>query len=247
MRISAVVPAAGLGIRLKSKVAKPLILINGIPIIIHTLKKLDSHPLIDEIIVVFDANYIRQLKGLIKQAGISKVINIVKGGAVRRQSVKNGLKSLGDTDIVLIHDGVRPFIEHRVISEAIAAVKKFDAVVVGVPLKSTIKRINLKENASKLKDSCDGIKSEAKEVDCTLRRDEIWEIQTPQVFKKDLIVRAYDRAKEIEAPDDAFLVESIGHRVVVVEGSYLNIKITTPEDLLLAQAIDTLKKTSHQL
>ena len=226
MKVSAIVPAAGLGLRLKSDIAKPLTLIDGEPIIIHTLRKLCSHPLINEIIVVFNSRDIPKLKELIRQKGIKKISDIIEGGTTRKQSVKNGLKNLVNTDFVLIHDGARPFLKQEIISNAIDAALKYDAAIVGVPLNSTIKRIKLRNL----------------EVDSTLKRDEIWEIQTPQVFKKDLITRAYDNIDEIEAPDDAFLVERLGHRVVLVSGSSLNIKITTPDDLVLAQAIARLKK-----
>lgn len=228
MKVTAIVPAAGLGLRLESKTAKPLILINGEPIIIHTLRKLSNHSLINEIIVVFNPKDIPELKKLIKQKQIKKIKDIVEGGPTRKDSVKNGLKSLGNTDFVLIHDAVRPFIEERIITESIETAFKYNAAAVGVPVKSTIKKIKLKDL----------------EVDCTLDRREIWEIQTPQVFRKDLIVNAYNNINGIDAPDDAFLVERLGQRIILVRGSYLNIKITTPEDLTLAQAIFSLNKAN---
>jgi 2-C-methyl-D-erythritol 4-phosphate cytidylyltransferase len=224
VKVSAVVPAAGLGLRLKYSIAKPLALVNNIPIIVHTLKRLCSHPLISEIIVVFNAKDISELKRLLKKNRIKKIKDVVEGGSTRTQSVKNGLKILGETDYVLIHDGVRPFIKHEIITQAIKAAKRYGAAVTGLPLKSTIKRINPKNL----------------EVEYTLRRNEIMEVQTPQVFKKDLIIRAYTKADDKDAPDDAFLVECLKRPVKVIEGSCLNIKITTPEDLLLAQAIDNL-------
>lgn len=230
MKISVILPAAGLGLRLKSNIAKPLNLINGEPIIIHALRKLDSHPLIDEIIVVFNSKNISELKGLIEQKGIKKIKDIVEGGATRKDSVKNALRHLSvDTDLVLIHDGVRPFLEQKIITNVIDGALKYGAAVVGVPVKSTIKKVKLTNL----------------EVDSTLNRDEVWEIQTPQVFKKDLIIEAYDNSDGIEALDDAFLVERLGHRVALVEGSYFNIKITTPEDLVLAQAIYKINKANH--
>lgn len=227
MKVSTIVPAAGLGLRLKSNIAKPLALINDESIIIHTLRKLENHPLINEIILVFNSKDISEVKELIKEKEIKKVKEVIEGGLTRRESVKNGLRCLGDTDLVLIHDGARPFIEEKIITNVINSALKYGAAVVGIPLKSTIKRIKSINNL---------------EVDCTLRRDEIWEIQTPQVFRKDLISRAYDSIDETEAPDDSFLVERLGERVVLIEGSSINIKITTPEDLLLAQAIAGLKK-----
>lgn len=228
MKISAILPAAGLGLRIKSKIAKPLILLDGLSIIIHTLKIFEVHPLINEIILVFNFKDIPELKKLISKSGIKKAKVIVEGGPTRRESVQNGLKHVSvDSELVLIHDGVRPFIEGEVITKAIEAAKKYGAVVVGLPVKSTIKKVKINNL----------------EVESTLKRDELWEIQTPQVFKKDLIMQAYNNSDGIDALDDAFLVERLGHRVTLIEGSCLNIKITTPEDLLLAQAI--LRQTNN--
>jgi 2-C-methyl-D-erythritol 4-phosphate cytidylyltransferase len=227
VKVSAVLPAAGLGLRLKTDVAKPLIQINGESIVIHTLKNLDSHPLINEIILVFNSKDIAAIKELVKQKGIKKVTEIVAGGATRKESVKNGLSCISsDTDYVLIHDGVRPFLEHQTITEVIEAAVKNGAAIVGVPVKATLKKVRLKD----LK------------VETTLNRDEIWEIQTPQVFKKELILEAYKNSSGIEAWDDSSLVERLGHRVALIKGSYFNIKITTPEDLVLAQAINKASK-----
>lgn len=222
MKISAILPAAGLGLRIKSDTLKPLILVNGESIIVHTLKIFENHPLVNEIILVFNSQGIAALKKLVKQNGFKKVKQVVAGGKTRRDSVANGLKHLkADTDLVLIHDGVRPFIEEGIITKSIEVAKKHGAAIVGVPVKPTIKKIKLKKL----------------EVDSTLNRNELWEIQTPQVFKKELILKAYKNSDGIDACDDAFLVERLGQRIKLVEGSYSNIKITTPEDLLLAQAI----------
>ncbi|MDD5005270.1 MAG: 2-C-methyl-D-erythritol 4-phosphate cytidylyltransferase [Candidatus Omnitrophica bacterium] len=227
MKVTAIVPAAGLGVRLKSNIAKPLVKINDEAIILQTLRKLSGHPLINDIIVVFNSQDIPELKDLIRQKQIRKIKEVVAGGTFRKDSVKNGLKNVsGDTDFVLIHDGVRPFIEKKIISDVIEAAFKDGAAIVGIPLKSTIKKI----------------KTKVLEVDSTLNRNEVWEIQTPQVFKKDLIMRAYDATDVTDVPDDAFLVERLGQRIVLVEGSPLNIKITTPDDIILAKAINSLSK-----
>jgi len=222
MKVTAIVPAAGLGLRLNSKVAKPLLNIDSQPILIHTLKTISSHPLINNIILGFNKNDLETVKSLVSTQGIRKIYKIIEGGSTRKQTVKNALSALPfETDLVLIHDGVRPFVEDKVLSSAIDAASKYGAAVAGVPVKSTIKRINLNEL----------------EVDATLRRNEVWEIQTPQVFKKDIIIRAYSNIDNIEAPDDAFLVERMGHKVMIVLGSYFNIKITTFEDLVFAESI----------
>ncbi|MFH1621505.1 MAG: 2-C-methyl-D-erythritol 4-phosphate cytidylyltransferase [Candidatus Omnitrophota bacterium] len=222
MKVSAIIPAAGLGLRFKSTIAKPLVLVNGEQIIIRTLKNLDSHPLINEIILVFNSKDIPQVRDLFNIENIKKVTKVIEGGQTRTDSVRNGLKCLSlDTELVLIHDGVRPFVDHQIITNVIKAALKSDAAIVAVPVKSTIKKVDLEKH----------------EVEFTLNRKEIWEIQTPQVFKKDLILEAYDNSEGIDAPDDSFLVERLKHRVSLVEGSYFNIKITTPEDLILAAEI----------
>ncbi len=226
MNVSALVAAAGLGLRLQSSVAKPLCLINDRPLIVLTLERLSTHPLIDKIVVVASAADRAEMQQLIYDNDIKKISGVIEGGSTRTQSVTNGLKHIGLCDFVLVHDGARPFVSHQIISDAIESARKNDAVVVGIPLSSTIKKVTLKTH----------------EVECTLRREEMWQIQTPQVFRKDIIVSAYENADGIDACDDAFLVERLKHRVVVVMGSTLNIKITTPEDLILAQAIDTLTK-----
>jgi len=222
VKVSAIIPAAGLGLRFKSTITKPLVLVNGEQIIIRTLKNLDSHPLINKIILVFNSEDIPEVRELIKKKNIKKVTSVVEGGKTRKDSVKNGLRCLSkDTEFVLIHDGVRPFVDHQIITNVINAALKSNAAIVAVPVKSTIKKVDLEKH----------------KVESTLNRDEIWEIQTPQVFKKELILQAYNNSEGIEASDDSFLVERLKQDVSLVEGSYLNIKITTPEDLILAQEI----------
>jgi 2-C-methyl-D-erythritol 4-phosphate cytidylyltransferase len=222
MKVVAVVASAGRGRRFNKKLAKPLVVLNGKPILIHTLKNLAKSSLIQEIIVVANKNNLNTLKKKIKQFGLSKVKDVVAGGSSRSRSVSNGLKAVSkDCDIVLIHDAARPFIKGNYISQLIKAARKFGAAILAVPVKATIKRIeprNLK-------------------VVATLNRDFLWEVQTPQVFKKDLILKAYNKLKSFNFTDDAALLERLGQRIKVVRGSYSNIKITTPEDLAFAKII----------
>ncbi|MFH1655469.1 MAG: 2-C-methyl-D-erythritol 4-phosphate cytidylyltransferase [Candidatus Omnitrophota bacterium] len=221
MKVAAVIPAAGKGIRFNKKNPKPLVLLNSRPILVHTLNALARNKLIDNIVLVVNKKDLGKFKEIIRGYNFRKVIKIVAGGATRRKSVENGLKAVNkDADLVLIHDGVRPFISSKIISLAIKAAKKFGAAVVAVPAKSTIKEIGRNLLVKK-----------------TLNRDVLWEIQTPQVFKKDIITRAYNKLKNLKAFDDASLVEKMGKSVKIVPGSYENIKITTPEDLLFAKAI----------
>ena len=222
MKVTAIVPAAGKGARFKSVITKPLVNLDRKPILIHTLSILSKHRLIKDIIVVSNKKDLQMLKAKIKQFKLSKIKKIIIGGSTRRQSVENALSWVDNAcDFVLVHDGVRPFINKEIISSVISAAKKFGAAIVAVPVKPTIKKVN----PLNLK------------VRCTLDRSTLWEIQTPQVFRKDIILKAYNRFKDRKALDDAYLIEKLGIAVKVVRGSYKNIKITTPEDLIFAKAI----------
>lgn len=224
MKIEAIIPAAGLGLRLKPTTNKPLIEIGGRPILIHTLTTLEKHPLIQNIILVVNHLDLNMAKRKIKQYHLKKVKDVILGGQTRKESVEKGLNRLDkDTTLVLIHDGVRPFVNKETITSAIHLAMKLDAVVVGVPVKATLKKIYTDSNIPF--------------VDTTLDRKSLWEIQTPQVFKKELILKAYENFRQMEATDDASLVERLGIKVAVAIGSYLNIKITTSEDLIFAEAI----------
>lgn len=224
MKIEAIVAAAGSGLRLKKNISKPLVKIGNKPIIIHTLKALLRCSLIKNIIVVAEEKQLQKIKGLIKKFGIKKVKSVIAGGPRRSDSVSNGLRLVSKTaDLVLIHDGARPFIDKKTIESVINKAKKFGAAIVGVPVKSTLKAMQYKKITPLVKR--------------TINRDKVWEIQTPQVFKREIIEKAYKKFKNLDATDDSFLVEKLGIKVVVVRGSYFNIKITTPEDLIFAKAL----------
>jgi len=228
MHITAIVLAAGRGLRLKSRLSKPLVEINSQPIIIYSLNTLSQHPDIKDIIVVANSDNLKDIGGKIRRYGIVRIRDVVLGGKERRDSVSNGLDVMDKrTELVLIHDAVRPFIDRKIISSVIKEAKISRAAIVGVPVKATIKQVT-------------GHKSPVTSrfvVEKTLDRKCLWEIQTPQVFNKDLILRAYRRFANTDVTDDSMLVEKLGVKVTVVLGSYNNIKITTPEDLVLAEAI----------
>ena len=230
--VSAIVLAAGSGLRFKSKIPKPFVKINSQPIIIYCLEILSKHPSVRDIIVVVNDGFLGEMVSKIRQYRIDKVRQVIKGGRLRQDSVRNALKAIDNrTDAVLIHDGARPIIDKETVSSVIKEARKSGAAILGVPVKATIKK--LKAQSSKLKDRL--------VVDKTLNRENLWEVQTPQVFKKELILQAYSKFGKSEVTDDASLVEKLGARVKVVMGSYSNIKITTPEDLVIAEAI--LNKT----
>jgi len=221
--LSAIVLAAGKNRRFAAKLPKVISKIGTKPVIYYPLFTLNRHPDIDEIVVVANPENIRAICAIIRRYKINKARKIVLGGRERRDSVFQGLKPLSpDIDYVLIHDGARPFISSGMVSSVILAAKRSGAAAVGVAVKDTIKEV---ANSIVVK---------------TLKRSRLWEMQTPQVFKKSLILRAYKEAGNLKATDDAMLVERLGVKVRVALGAYSNIKITTPEDLIVARAI--LKK-----
>lgn len=226
MKVAAIVAAAGKGERLKSKVHKPFVALGKEPILLHALRVLDNSNRIGEIIIVAHQVDIPKARLLLKKARLKKFKDIVAGGKRRMDSVKNGLAAISeDADYVIIHDGCRPFIDNKMISSVLDAAEIFGAAIVGVPVKPTIKEVE-KGNF----------------VAATLKREALVDVQTPQAFRKDILLRAYDRAfaegvAGADATDDAALVERLGIKVKVVDGSYRNIKITTPEDLRYAKML----------
>ncbi len=234
VKVTAIVPAAGRGWRLKKNIDKPFVILGDKPILIRTLKVLAESALIEEIIVVINKDNFGLLQRELSKEGIGKVVNIVEGGSTRGESVYRGLNKVDkNTDFVLIHDGVRPFVTQKIISGAIKKALKLDAAVTAIPVCSTIKKVNNQGL---------GVRSKKGEliVESTLDRNSLWEIQTPQVFKRELILKAYEKAMReggLEATDDSSLVERLGYKVSIVPSSYSNIKITTPEDLIFAKAL----------
>jgi 2-C-methyl-D-erythritol 4-phosphate cytidylyltransferase len=206
-----------------SAVKKPFLPLDGKPILIHTLSRFQGCDVIAEIIPIVSAEDVDRTWEIIRRYGIAKVNRVICGGETRQRSVYNGLKALNDeVEIVAIHDGVRPFVTDELIRECLEEAARYGAAIAAVPVKDTVKSV-----------SPDGL------VLSTLDRTGLWAVQTPQVFRRDLILKAHERAIErgIVATDDAALVERLGERVKVVMGSYRNIKITTPEDLIFARAL----------
>ncbi|MDD5129208.1 MAG: 2-C-methyl-D-erythritol 4-phosphate cytidylyltransferase [Candidatus Omnitrophica bacterium] len=219
--LSAIVLAAGKGKRLKGSIPKPLVKIGKEPAIIHSLDRLDKHPYVDEIIVVLSALNRQKIIGAIKKRSFRKIKVFVLGGLRRQDSVYNGLKAVDKrSNWVLIHDSARPFVDSISITRVILAAKKNGAALLAVRPKATIK-----------------LSRKSGIVDQTLDRDKLWEVQTPQVFEKNIILGAYQKYSRGDVTDDASLVEKLGRKVSIVEGDYSNIKITTAEDLLLAELI----------
>ena len=225
----AIVLAAGRGKRMQSDVAKQYLLIKGKPVLYYSLKAFEDS-VVDEIILVTAEGEITYCKEeIVEKYHFNKVSRIVAGGKERYHSVHNGLKACADAEIVLIHDGARPFVNDEMIARNIAMVKEYGACVTGMPVKDTIK-----------------IADDAGYVQETPRRDLIWAVQTPQTFQYQCIKDAYytflnneeENCRQYSVTDDAMVAEIFGgFKVKLVEGSYNNVKITTPEDMALAETI----------
>lgn len=223
----AIVLSAGKGKRMNSQTAKQYLHIKGRPVIYYALKTFQDCPFIDEIILIAgeeDKEFCRH--GIVEKYGLDKVAQIVSGGKERFHSVYNGLMAAGECDFVYIHDGARPFVTLSMLERLRKAVEEYHACVAGMPVKDTIK-----------------ISDEDGFCASTPKRALVWQIQTPQVFCHSLVKDAYQKLMDalasgidLAVTDDAMVVECMTeHKVKLVEGSYLNLKITTPEDMKTAE------------
>lgn len=221
---TAIIVAAGKGTRMNARMNKLFMLINGKPLLAHTLQIFQSCKAIDSIIIVTGREEMQLCKEQILDTyGFDKVDKLVCGGGERQQSVRNGIIELDENcSIVVIHDGARPIVSDDIIERCMEGAELYGAVSAGMPVKETIKLVN-----------------EEDFVEYTPERERVWITQTPQAFKKDIIREAHEIAdiKGIKGTDDAFLVERMGIKVKMIEGSYENIKVTTPEDLIIAETI----------
>jgi 2-C-methyl-D-erythritol 4-phosphate cytidylyltransferase len=220
MKITAIIPAAGAGERFGEK--KQLKLLNGRPLIFHTIQPFINSELINEIIVVVPKENVNQVDREFKSTLTSKKIEVISGGKTRQQSVNNGLKmSNKESELICIHDGVRPFLTVTLIEKVIKAAIGHDGAILATPSSDTIKRVL------------------GNQILETLPREEIWRAQTPQVFLKSALEEAIEIAidENLEGTDEASILEKIGYQIGFIEGSSLNIKITTKEDWIFAKAI----------
>lgn len=228
-KVIAVVPAAGIGKRFSQSIRKTFAKIAGIPLLIYTLKRLHETKLITEIIPVLRQEDMERGLELIETHNLNKIKQIAPGGKERQDSVHNALRLIQGDSLILIHDGVRPFIPDGLIKRLLD-IKGVDGVVPGLPVKETLKEVNTR-----------GF------ILSTVKREKFWIIQTPQVFPYKVIKKAYDKAYKdsFYATDDAALVERVGGKVKIIKGSPFNVKVTTPEDLemveLLLSKRDSLK------
>ena len=222
--ISAIILAGGKGKRMGASVSKQFIELKGKPIIYYTIKKFEENKNIDNIVVVLPPDELSYFKEEILKKYSLKIDKIVLGGTERQDSVYNALKSIADTetDIVLIHDGARPFISNRIINDGIKYANEYGAAAPGVMPKDTIK-----------------VKNENNFSINTPDRSSLVAIQTPQVFKYKEILKCHEKVKVNKevVTDDTMVAEKYGYKVYLYEGEYTNIKVTTPEDLILGEML----------
>ncbi|PLR77924.1 2-C-methyl-D-erythritol 4-phosphate cytidylyltransferase [Bacillus sp. V3-13] len=226
MAYQVIIPAAGQGKRMGAGKNKLLVHLHEIPVFIHTLKVFEADHACSDIILAVNPQEEPEIKRLLKDYGIEKVHSLVAGGAERQHSVFNAVQTLKQDGIVLVHDAARPFIDIPIIHQLAGVAERDGAAIVAVPVKDTIKKV------------------QARKVVETIERSSLWAIQTPQAFRVSLLLKAHKEAAEsgFVGTDDASLIERLGVPVTIVEGSYDNIKLTTPEDLFFAEAM--MKKRS---
>ena len=222
--VAAVIPAAGYGTRMGNEIPKQFLQMGAVPLLVHALRVFESSRAISEIVVVVPRDAVTSCREeLLPPFAFSKISTVTAGGARRQDSVWNGLQAVdARTKIVVVHDCVRPFVTGTMVEEVVDGARTHGAAIVAVPLHDTVKRV-----------APDGM------VDATLDRQRLWSAQTPQAFDVELLREAHrsSQAAGVKATDDAFLVERIGHRVFIVNGSPENIKVTRAEDLVMGEAI----------
>ena len=223
-KVAAIIVAAGESRRMGGidKVLAPL---GGKPLLVRAVRPFQECRLVDQIVVVVSEGKEGQCRRLIPEKEWSKVSDVCAGGRRRQDSVAAGLRRLEKCHWVIVHDSARPLVTVDLIERGLEAARETGAAVAAVPIKDTIK-----------------VAGEDKIVRRTLSRQDLWAVQTPQVFRIDIISKAYRQASE-DVTDDASLVEKLGYKVTLYMGSYDNIKVTTPEDLVLAEAL--LHKQKH--
>ncbi len=225
--ITAILPAAGLGTRMGAETPKQFLELDGVPIVILSLRRIAACPLITEIIVATRADNVERLEARIREEKFKQPVRVIKGGDLRQDSVAQALKLIGDeTELVVIHDAVRPFVTVEQITRVIEEARRCKAAILGVPAMDTVKEV---KRAS--------LPEDVALITATVPRERIVLAQTPQVFETRLLKEAFAQAEGdgLSASDEAGLVERMGYDVFVVQGSERNIKITKPADMDLAR------------
>jgi 2-C-methyl-D-erythritol 4-phosphate cytidylyltransferase len=226
-RIAAILPAAGLGTRMGAETPKQFLELDGVPIVILSLRRIASCELITEIIVSTRGDVVAKLEERIGAEKLKQRVRVVRGGDSRQESVARALEEVADdTELVAVHDGVRPFVRREQIARVIEEARHCHAAILGIPAMDTVKEV---KRAS--------LPEDVALITATIPRERVVLAQTPQVFATKLLKEAYAQAQAdgVSASDDAGLVERMGHEVRVVLGSERNIKITKPADMELAR------------
>lgn len=224
MRTVAIVPAAGSGNRMGREISKQYLALGGMPLLVHTLNVFERCPLVDALLVVVPPPDVEAVRTeMLPRWSLKKLAGVIPGGKERQDSVRAGIEALDrETELVVIHDAVRPFITVEIIENCIRAAAEEGAATVGVPVKDTVKEVGADGRVMR---TCD--------------RNLLWLTQTPQAFRRDIIENAHRAAVRdgYRGTDDTSLVERLGIAVRMIRGDYGNIKITTPEDLVIAEAL----------
>ncbi len=237
-RIAAILPAAGLGTRMGAETPKQFLELDGTPLVLMSLRRIASCPLVTDIFIATRAEEVPRLEARVREERVSQAVRVVRGGDSRQESVGQALREvLNDTEIVLVHDAVRPFVTREQIERVIAEARRCHAAILGIPAMDTVKEV---KRAS--------LPEDVALITATIPRERIVLAQTPQAFTTKLLKEAFARAEAdgISASDEAGLVERLGHDVHVVLGSERNIKITRPADMELARFYLELERRRGQ-
>ena len=221
MKFGAIIAAGGSGTRFGSSIPKQFVDVCGIPVIAHTIGKFQKSAYIDEIVIVTHKDYVVFCNDIAKEMNFTKVTTIIEGGADRQESVFKGLKS-SNCEYVLIHDAARPMISTEDIDKCCNYLEEYDCCSVGSKVVDTLK-----------------ISEDGQFIDATLDRSKVWAIETPQCFRKDVIIKCHKNAvfDRVAATDDCMLAEKYGYKVKLIESQTNNIKITNQRDLLVAEVL----------
>jgi 2-C-methyl-D-erythritol 4-phosphate cytidylyltransferase len=225
-RVTAILPAAGLGTRMGAEMPKQFLELDGVPVLLFTLKRLAACPAITEFIIATRADEVKSLAERANKGDLGRPVRVVRGGDTRQESVANALAEVGeDSELILVHDAVRPLVTRDQIERVIAEAELCDAAILGIPAMDTVKEV---KRAS--------LPGDVALITATIPRERVVLAQTPQVFRASLLLEAFAKARAdgAAASDEAGLVERLGHDVHVVAGSERNLKITRPGDLQLA-------------
>jgi 2-C-methyl-D-erythritol 4-phosphate cytidylyltransferase len=238
-KVTAILPAAGMGTRMGGETPKQFLELDGAPILLHTLRRFASCELISEIIVATRADEVQRMEERCRQEKFRQPIRVIRGGTTRQESVAIALAHVpDDSELVAVHDAVRPFVTREQVARVIEEARKCGAAILGIPAMDTIKEVKRSS-----------LPQDVALVTGTIPRERLVQAQTPQVFRTSLLKEAFAKATAdgINASDEAGLVERLGYDVHVVQGSERNIKITKPSDMKLARFyLDLEREKAHQ-